>query len=122
MWDNFFRDGGFGMYPTALFGFLCVAASVALVLRPEPRFTALFRALALITVTSAVLGTTVGLIKTLRYAVTAPPGEVSQSVLVGCAESLNVVVLGFILATLGGLGAAIAAFRAARRPTTASVG
>lgn len=120
--SNFFRDGGFGMYPTALFGFLLVAAAVVLALRPERRFVALPVALGVATVTSAVLGTAMGIINTLRFAAAQPPAEQGKLVQLGCAESLNVVVLGFILATLAALLAAIAAVRAARRPLTASVG
>ena len=41
MWTTFFRDGGFGMYPTALFGFLLVASGVLCLLRPERRFVLL---------------------------------------------------------------------------------
>jgi hypothetical protein len=120
MWSHFFRDGGFGMYPTAVFGLLLVATSVALVLRPDRRFVPLFATLALITMTSAVLGTTTGLINTFRFAAEQPANEQMTNAFVGCAESMNVVILGFILTTLSGLIASIAAFRASRRPMTAT--
>jgi hypothetical protein len=118
MWSNFFRDGGFGMFPTAGFGLLLVATAVALLLRPDRRFVPLFATLALITMTSAVLGTTTGLINTFRYAAKQPASEQLTSAFIGCAESMNVVVLGFILTTLAGLLASIAALRASRRPKT----
>ncbi len=49
MWANFFRDGGWGMYPTSLFGFVLVAASVLLVLRPERRYVRLVASLGALT-------------------------------------------------------------------------
>jgi hypothetical protein len=118
MWSNFFRDGGFGMFPTAGFGLLLVAASVALLLRPERRFVPLFATLALITMTSAVLGTATGLINTFRFAAKQPAEDQMTNAFIGCAESMNVVVLGFILTTLAGLIASIAAVRASRRKPT----
>lgn len=106
------------MYPTAAFGFLLVAAAVVLVFRPERRYVGLAAALAVATATSAVLGTATGIINTLRYAAKAPAEEQAQVVQIGCAESLNVVVLGGILITLASIGAIIAGVRAARRPAT----
>jgi uncharacterized membrane protein len=122
MWSNFFRDGGFGMFPTAGFGFLLLATSVALLLRPERRFVPLFAALALVTMSSALLGTTMGLINTFRFAADQPASEQLTNAFIGCAESMNVVILGCILTTLAGLLASIAALRASRRPVTEIAG
>ena len=35
MWSNFYEAGGWGMYPTTLFGFFLVISGVILLLRPE---------------------------------------------------------------------------------------
>ncbi len=117
MFNNFFRDGGFGMYPTAAFGFLLVAAAVAVAVHPERGYLRVWTALAVATVASAILGTATGLVNTFRYAGSHP--EDASAWFIGVAESLNVVILGFILTTLSSLGILAGAWRA-RRPSTAS--
>jgi hypothetical protein len=114
MWANFFRDGGWGMVPTSLFGFLLVASGVLLVLRPERRFVALVVSLGVLTLGSGVLGTTVGIVNTLHYLTKAPAGEQLKIGALGCAESLNVVVLALMLSVLTSLLASVAALRASR--------
>jgi hypothetical protein len=114
--SNFFRDGGFGMFPTAGFGFFLVIAAVLVAVRPERRYHAVWNGLAVATVASAFLGTVTGLINTLRFAAAHP--EEPHAVVIGCAESLNVVMLGLILTTLSSLGLIIGAVRNARRPAT----
>jgi hypothetical protein len=114
MWANFFRDGGWGMYPTSIFGFLLVAAAVLLVLRPERRFVALVVSLGLLTLGAGVLGTTVGVVNTFRYLLKVPAAEQLQIATLGCAESLNNFVLALMIAVLAALLASIAALRASR--------
>lgn len=111
---TFFRDGGWGMYPTTLFGFLLVAAGVLCLLRPERRFVPLVLCLGALTLSSGLLGTTTGLVNTFHYLPRVP--EVDQRFTIaalGCAESLNNLVLALILLTLTGVLGAIAALRAA---------
>lgn len=117
MWSNFFRDGGFGMYPTALFGFLLVASAVALILRPGRKYLLVAGALTVATIASGLLGTATGLINTLRFAAANP--DDAGAIPIGCAESLNCTVLALILTTLASLFAIIAAMRAARSATAA---
>ena len=114
IWANSFRDGGWGMYPTSLFGFFLIAAAVLLVLRPERRFVALVASLGLLTLGAGVLGTTTGIVNTFRYLVKVPAAEQAQIAALGCAESLNNMVLALMLAVLAALLASIAALRAAR--------
>jgi dipeptide/tripeptide permease len=75
MWTNFLRDGGFGMYPTLLFGFLLIASGARLMLRPERRFVALVVSLGVLTLGSGILGTTVGVINTFHYLAEVPAAE-----------------------------------------------
>lgn len=111
MWSNFFESGGWGMYPTALFGFLLVASGVVLVLRPERRFLRLVVSLSVATAGSGVLSTAVGIVKSFHYL-----GQVEETkrlviAALGCAESLHNLVLAMMLVTLTALLAAIAAVR-----------
>jgi dipeptide/tripeptide permease len=111
---TFFRDGGWGMYPTTLFGFLLVAAGVLCLLRPERRFVPLVLCLGALTLSSGLLGTTTGLVNTFHYLPRVQ--EVDQRFTIaalGCAESLNNLVLALILLTLTGVLGAVAALRAA---------
>lgn len=114
MWDNFFRDGGFGMWPTVLFGFFLVAVSGLYALRPEKRFVLLAAALGAATASSGVLGASVGIINTMRAAVAGKPEELTQIAALGTAESLNNVVLAMILFVLSSLLCVVGAARAAR--------
>jgi hypothetical protein len=116
MWTNFFRDGGFGMWPTVLFGFFLVATSGLYALRPEKRFLLLAAVLGAATFGSGILGAAVGIINTMRYAQSAPAEEHVRIAMIGTAESLNNVVLALILFVLASLMAAVGAARAARSP------
>ena len=114
MWENFFRDGGWGMYPTSIVGFFLIAAGVLLVLRPERRFLPLVVSLGLVTMGAGVLGSTVGIINTFRYLTKVPAAEQLKIAALGCAESLNNLVLALLLCVLAALLASIAAVRASR--------
>ena len=120
MWANFFRDGGWGMYPTSLFGFVLVAASVLLVLRPERRYVRLVASLGVLTLGAGILGASVGIINTFRYLATVPAAEQFQIAALGCAESLNNVVLALMLIVLTALLGSVAAFRASRATPVAA--
>ncbi len=116
MWTTFFRDGGVGMYPTALLGFVLVLSAALCVLRPERRFVTVSAALAALTLSSGALGTCVGIVHSFHYL----PGvrDVDQRLTIaalGCAESLNNLVLSLILVTFAALLIAVAATRSALR-------
>ena len=114
MWTNFFQAGGWGMYPTSIFGFLLVASGLLLVLRPERRFVALVVSLGVVTLGSGVLSCSVGVTNTLHYMTRIAPAEQLKVLALGCAESLNNVVLALLLAVLTSVLAAVAALRASR--------
>ena len=117
MWDNFFRDGGFGMWPTVLFGFFLVATAGLYALRPERRFLQLAAVLGASTFGSGILGASVGIINTMRTAASwAKVEERPQLAMVGAAESLNNVVLALILFVLASLVVAVGSLRAAKSP------
>lgn len=120
MFANFFRDGGWGMYPTSICGFLLLAAGFLYFLKPESRYTPLVFCLGFMTVTAGVLGTLTGLIMTFRYLQNvAEPDQVKIAAL-GMAESTNNMVLALILTFLAALPTLGGVLRNLRRPATAT--
>jgi hypothetical protein len=105
----FFEEGGIVMWPTAVFGLLFVAASV-LGLRAGQRHRAA-PVLGLVTVSFGALGATVGLIGTLRWVTKAPVAEQLVGGTTGLAESLNHLVLAFVLVIIALLVSAVGALR-----------
>lgn len=120
MWAHFFRDGGWGMYPTVVFGFLLVAAAALCVLRPERRYVRVGVGLGVATLGAGLLGTVTGLIATFRYLERVPLEQRFTVAALGCAESLNNAVLALILVVLASLLGTVAALRAARSPRVES--
>lgn len=114
MWSNFFEAGGWGMYPTAIFGFLLVASSVLFLLRPERRFVLLMLSLGAVTLGSGLLAFTMGLVTTFHYLHMVEPAKQLVIAAAGCAESLHNVVLALVLINITGMLAAVGAFRASR--------
>jgi hypothetical protein len=119
MWNDFFRDGGWGMYPTTLFGFFLVASAVLLLLRPERRWVPLVVSLGVMTFGAGLLGTATGLINTFRYVQKVPLPDQVQIASLGCAESLNNVVLALVIVVFSTLLATVAALRASLVPRAA---
>jgi hypothetical protein len=109
---EFFSNGGFGMYPTLLFGFLLVVCSIVFLFRPEPRYLASLVGLGATTGAAGLLGFCTGVMNTLRYAVTLAPEEQFKVAALGCKESLHVVVLALFLLVVAGLFASLGAVRA----------
>src|SRR5262249_25411547 len=112
--DNPFILGGWGMYPTALFGLLMVAAAIAYARRPEKRFVPLQLSLGILTLSAGSLGFVTGLLKS--------PGPVCKggaaprfSWLIGLGETLNNLALAFALVVLAVLVASVGALRLALR-------
>jgi hypothetical protein len=116
MWSNFFAAGGWGMYPTMLFGFLLLATTVLHALRPEPRFQRLTGVLGIITFASGLLGTTVGICNTAHYLGQVPPQDQLKILAMGCEESLHNLVLALIIVVLAGLITAGSAVRRGGSP------
>jgi len=97
MWTDFYKAGGWGMHPTSIIGFLLVASAVLLVLRPERRYLSLVVGLGLATLGSGLLSCSVGVIKTFHYLHQIPPARQVGIAALGCAESLNNVVLALLI-------------------------
>ncbi len=113
MLDSFFHDGGFGMYPTLVFGLLSVAAALVIALKPERRFIPMVAALGATTFGSGMLGTVMGITMSLRAVARVPEADRATVVMIGAAESLNNMVLALVMVVLTGLIASVAAGRVA---------
>jgi hypothetical protein len=113
----FFEEGGFGMYPTLLFGFGLVASAVLSIPQPERRW--LTFALGALTFSSGVLGTAMGLINTMRYVAKTTPAEQLPIGATGIAESLNNLVLANVIIVIAMLISVVAAFRHSKAPAKA---
>jgi hypothetical protein len=111
---EFFRDGGWGMYPTLIFGVGLVAAALIYSARPERRFVPLLISIGVMTVGSGILGFSMGVINTFRYAAKSVPPEQHSLVLQGFAESTNNVVFALIFVVMSALIASVGAGRIAR--------
>ena len=111
VWSEFFEAGGWGMYPTTLFGLLQIAAGVAYAVLPERRLVPLLVSLGVVVLGSGLLGCVTGFITTFRYIEQVPEAKQHTITLLGVSESLNNVVLAFIFIVLSTLIAAVGAFR-----------
>src|SRR5262249_10361892 len=111
MWKNFYAAGGWGMYPTSLFGFLLIGACALYALRLERRFARLAAALAGLTLAPGLLGATVGICNSAHYITLVPKTEQLQILALGFEESLHDLVLALMLAIVGGLVAVLGIVR-----------
>ncbi len=108
-----FHMGGFGMYPTLVFGLLLLAASVRYAFKPERRLVPLLVSLGLVTLTSGGLGVSLGLIKSFGAMGEVIP-ENRWIWMLGTSEALNNIALALILSLMGGLAVSVGALRIAR--------
>jgi hypothetical protein len=99
-----FHLGGWGMYPTTLFGLVLVAAAINYARQPAARRLAVIRHLDVLVLMSGTLGVVTGVIKTCIHV----PSDQLHLVVVGFGESLHnvglalcIMVLARIIVTLG---------------------
>ena len=111
MWSNFFEAGGWGMYPTMLFGFLFLAVTALHALRRDARHQRVALALGTITGASGLLGTVVGICNSVHYLEKVPREEQLLMFLIGAEESLHNLILALIIIIIGGLISAGSALR-----------
>jgi hypothetical protein len=110
-----FIDGGFGMYPTLLFGVALLAVAGRYATRPEKRYVPLLIALNILTVAAGALGFVTGVITTTGAASEiAGTGQLSLIALVGVGESLNNVAFALLFVVAGAMAVTLGAWRIAR--------
>lgn len=109
-----FYIGGFGMYPTALFGLLLIGVSIRYAIKPEARFVPLQITLGLLTFFAGCLGFVTGLITSFTHLPELPPGDNAKWIpYVGAGESLANVALALALVIMAVIAASIGAARIA---------
>ena len=95
-----FHHGGWGMYPTTLFGLIMLGTAVLYAMRPTRRNMRIVKSLGALVMLSGLLGFVTGCIKGFTAVAELPPGEVGKIALVCVGESLNNVGLAFSLLIL----------------------
>ena len=114
MWTNFYAAGGWGMYPTSLFGFLLLATGLLFALRPDRRFFGVLVCLGVLTASSGALGCAMGMVRTFHYLPEVAPAEQLIIAAAGCAESLHNLILAMLLVIVASLVTLVGAVRALR--------
>lgn len=109
-----FREGGWGMFPTLVFGLAMLAVAARYALRPERRYVPLLLGLGTVTLSSGALGFVTGLIATFRYIGGVPASE-RYIALIGIGESLNNIAFSLIFVVISALAASFGAWRLSRR-------
>jgi len=112
---EFFKEGGFGMIPTALFGFLFFASAVLYTLRPDRKLGPIVIALGAVTIAAGVLGFAMGMSSTFAYLRKVELAEQLLVAAAGTSESLNNIILAMLLFLPSTLVAAVGAFRSSSR-------
>lgn len=107
-----FHEGGWGMYPTLVFGVLMVAGAVAYAIRPGRRFIPLQVSLGVMTLVCGSLGFVTGLIRSLGAIGGVEEGR-RWIWLIGLGESLNNVALALLLIAVAALVGSVGALRLA---------
>lgn len=115
LWEHF-RDGGWGMFPTLVFGLFLLGAAARYALAPRPRDVPLLISLAVLTFVSGGLGFVTGVMTTFHFVAAGDlKGESASAItLQGVAESLNNLGFALVLITLATMGAALGAWKLSR--------
>ena len=108
-----FHLGGWGMYPTTLFGLVLLGAAIQYARQPAARRLAVVRHLHALVLMSGTLGVITGMIKTC---LSVPSNEL-HLVVIGFGESLHNVGLAFVMVILARI---IVTLGAARDPDAGS--
>jgi hypothetical protein len=112
-----FRDGGWGMFPTVLFGLLMLGVAVRYAINPQRRLVPLLLGLGVLTLTCGGLGFVSGVITTFHFvAISDIPGDKQGAIAMqGVSESLNNVAFALSFLTLAAASACYGAWTLARR-------
>jgi hypothetical protein len=109
-----FRDGGWGMFPTLLFGLLLMVVAIRYAGRPEKRFVPLLVTLNLLTLASGALGCVSGVIVTAHAFEAASPPLPSSIPFLGVGESLNNVAFALLFVVVGAMAVSLGAWKIAQ--------
>jgi len=109
-----FTLGGWGMYPTLVFGALTLGAAIWYAMTPERKRLLLPAVLAFVTLSAGILGFLTGVMVSLTGA--ADTANIMKFVALGTAESLHNVCFALAWTILSGLVVAVGAWRSTRQP------
>ncbi len=108
-----FHHGGWGMFPTTIFGLVLIGTAVRYAIAPDAARSLLVRRLSLLTFISGCLGFTVGCIKGFMAAAELPTAELGNIVVGGIGESLNNIALALCMLAIASIAMAVGAARRA---------
>ena len=109
-----FREGGWGMFPTLVFGLLLLSVAVRYATTPEKRFVPLLVALNGLTLSSGALGFVTGVITTAGAVARLGSSAPSVIPFLGLGESLNNLAVALIFVALGFVAITWGAWQTAR--------
>lgn len=112
--NDFFSDGGYGMYPTLVFGILALGVAALYAVKPERRFVPLVVSTSLLTLVSGLLGFTRGVSTSFEHVLDAEDRAIAM---VGVAEAAHNVTFALMFVALVLVGAIIGSARGARART-----
>lgn len=110
---DWFRMGGFGMFPTLFFGVVAILAAARYAQKPEKRFFPVVAALSAVTLLSGGLGFVTGLINSCLAIQSVTP-DLRYIVVIGLGESLANVSLALALLVVASLGVLAGTIRYSR--------
>jgi hypothetical protein len=105
--QGIFHHGGWGMYPTTIFGIVLLLAAIQYARRPRARTLVVIRHLNVLTLMSGTLGVVTGMIRTCMHV----PKEELYLIAIGFGESLNNIALAIGLAILARIIVTVGAAR-----------
>ena len=97
---DWFKEGGWGMWPTLVFGSSALIGAVWYARQKTPVAKATMLGMTMATLFSGLLGVTEGLITTFKAVSRMPPDQQSSIALLGASESLQNLVLALCFATM----------------------
>ena len=110
-----FHEGGWGMYPTTLFGLMLIGVAIQYAKDPARKRVPLLFSLGIMTILSGALGFVTGLIRALHVSATGQlPEPPHVLAMLGLGESLSNVALALALAAIATLLASVGALRLSR--------
>jgi hypothetical protein len=115
---EFFREGGWGMYPVAVFGVILLVTAGRYAWDGEPlrlRFAIAMSALLVVTMTHAMLTDVAQVFWHLQDRVRVPDSELWRTLFTGLMESTRPGALGGTLLTFALVLVAVGVYRGARR-------
>jgi hypothetical protein len=114
---NAFREGGWGMYPTFVFGLIALGTALRFAFRGDARLQGFIESMTRAIFYSGLLGFVTGMIMVARYIEGHPDMDALRILVEGAGEAVNNLALAFTLISLIHLVMAVGRRRVdARRP------